>query len=109
MPDVKFPALIQEGLLYVLLQDEGFGSAVLVHATTLQDRFYLLEGKADYYAVTTVSQLTWFDDPHIVVSVFLALLLPLIVSFEEGVVLLVIEALLDVEGERQVVEDLLPD
>lgn len=42
VPDVEFPTVVKERLLYVLLHNERLGSAVVVDSSPLQNTLYFL-------------------------------------------------------------------
>lgn len=100
MADVEFSALIEERLFDILLEDEGFGSAILVGASPLQNRFNFVQSEAHNYPVSSICQFSWLDDPNIIESNLLPLLLALVVTLQEIGVLLIDEPFFDVESER---------
>lgn len=104
MADIELSALVKKGLLNVFLENESFGSAILMGSSSFQDGLDFFESKADDNAVSSISQFSWFNNPDIVKPVLIPLLLPLIETLQESVVFLIIDAIFDMEGERQVIE-----
>jgi hypothetical protein len=105
---VELPLLVEEWPLDVLLEDVGLGGAVIVFLFSLQDRLDFTQVKTDHDPVAAIRVLSWFHDPG--VEFVNGLLIDLIVlgdgveMLEELEVLVVFEAVLDVKGEREVVE-----
>ena len=104
--DIELPALVQQRLLYVLLQDEGSDIAVVALLFALQPDQDIVERIANTDPVSSIAELPGLDDPDILlVAPSLLVLLQLRVVVEEQFVLGIVNALDDVEGEWQGLKD----
>ena len=119
--DVELPLLEEEGPVDVELDDKGLLCAVLVLSLTLHDGVQLVGLVDDGDSVASIGQLSWLDDPNIPhrpsngqpVLLVLFLLaddgLPFLVVADEALVLRILGALLDVEGQGNDLEEVSPD
>ena len=115
--DVKLPPLVEEGPIDVELHDEGFISTVVVLPLALHDRVQLVHLVDHRDPVAAVGELARLDDPDVshgatdgkpVILVPLLLAddgLAFLVVAHESLVLRVLGALFDVEGERYYPEE----
>lgn len=82
--DVELPALVQQRLLYVLLEDECSDVAIIALLLAFQPNQDIVERVADSDAVSAIAELSWLDDPNIlIVAPSLLVLLQLRVVVEE--------------------------
>lgn len=127
-PEIELPAVVEEGAVDVELHNVGLFFAVGMHLLAGQDLLDFLEAVADVDAVAAVGDFPGLDNPDVsqlldfrpvllprvvllvVVDQLLLLqdlLLPVVVELEEILVLAVVQPLLDVEGDGNVVEEIL--
>jgi len=113
-PDVKLPVLVQEWFLDVLL--DYVGAAVAVHVCVLHQGLNVVDVAAHLDAAPTIRVLSWLHDPEVLAELgkliqesYTALVLCLVVELLKLEELWVVEALLDVESERQEVVILFAD
>ena len=109
---VEFAFEVEEGTFDVGLDDEGAVGAVVVPFFFFEEGFDVFEGEAHFDSVSAVAVFSGFDDPGVVLLDFSFFLVvfgdlfgSLLVILQEVEVLLVVEAVLDVEGEGEVLED----
>lgn len=76
-------------------------------ASSFQDILNLLKRETDNDSIASVCKLPRLDDPYIIEPILFGLFLPLVESFQEVRVLLIIDAFLDVERKRKKIEDFL--
>jgi hypothetical protein len=62
---IKFPSVIKEWFLDVGLNDIGTIGTIVVFLFSFDDGFDLLESFAYLYAVTSIGELSRFDNPDI--------------------------------------------
>ncbi len=109
--EVELAFFVEEWSLDVLLEDVGFEGAVGVLLLSFQDVFDLVQLQADDYAVAAVGVLPWLHYPRVelVYAVFVVFggLVERVEVLQEFEVLVVFESVLDVEGQREVLEDVL--
>jgi hypothetical protein len=106
-PDVELPVLVEQRLLDVLLDDVG--AAVAVHVGVLHQGLDVVDVSADLDAAPTIRVLARLDDPkglaelgELLQDSRLVRILCVVVQLLELEELWIVEALLDVERERQV-------
>lgn len=112
MPEIELPSFVQQRPLYVLLQDVGFIGPVTVSLFSLEDALDLIELQTDYNPIPAIGVLARFDDPRIEpmnrLRVVLVVLGNGIVMLQKLEVFIVLEPVLDVEGQRQKIKHLFP-
>ncbi len=102
MPDVEFPAPVQQRPLDVLLDYVGLQRPVRVLLPPLYDLLYRVRLVVDGDAVAPVAALPGLDDPDRGLAAAGGLPLPLlaVVRGDELAILLILDALGYVEGQR---------
>lgn len=105
VPDIELPSLVKEWSFYVLLKDVGLEGAVVMLLLGLEDGLDLVEVEAYCDSVATIGVLSWLDDPSIElvdrIRIAFIALGNCVVTLKKPHVLFVLQAGLDVEGERQ--------
>lgn len=114
MSKVEFPLAIQHRSLNVRLDNVCTVRPIFIYISFLEDSLDLLQSETHLYPISTVTILTRFDNPRVVLLLLALLLIvlghllrPLMVVPQKLEILLILHAICDVEGEWQEIKHLL--
>jgi hypothetical protein len=100
--NVEFSVFIEQWLFDVLLDDESTRRAIVALLPSFESDMHIIQRIAHADAVASIAVLSWFNNPHILLLAILLLkALETVVVGQEILVLGVVKAFDQVEGQRQ--------
>ena len=102
VPNVKLTLVVEQRLLYVLLENKGPVRAIRIPLSPPQSELHIIETCTNGYSRASVGELSWFCYPDVsYCPITLLLVLELLVSLYEFLVLRVLNSFGDVESHGQ--------